>query len=187
MFPAIPPGGFAPKLKIAAPAPPPKKKFEFKLGPMLKAVFTWAQEFEHWRVVGFCLIPFVIIIVALVAANAVKRHQVETGPMHTTTQVDAGAWDKVEEVAKADQQMQAYVQTVLTAKARVDTAIQSRDNLHRMLAGAAFETVAARFQAADKEVSNAQQSLAATKRNFDLKYDNYQKIGGKVNYPAQVQ
>ncbi len=193
MFPAIPPGGFRKKLQIAKPAPPPKQKLQFKLGPMLSAIFTFVREFEHWRVVGFCLIPFIVIALGLVAARAAKRHQ-EANPTEvrpTQPQVEAGTWDKMEELTRADQQMPAYVQAVRTAKARVDLAVRTRDALHNTYRGqnldtASFQLVMARYEAADKEVNNSQQSLNATRQLFNQAYTKYQGLGGKVDYQSQL-
>jgi hypothetical protein len=189
-FPAIPPGGKGPSLHINRPeaAPAPKWSFDFH------GILGFLRRFEHWNTVLVCLAPF-IIVGALLAGAAVVRKQLGNAPampVAPSLQADPNAWQKMTDLARADQLAREKLDAVRKAGAAVAAAERYRASVHafyhtkRAPDQATYESWMAQYKAADQAVAKAQKDLAAAHQCFDNAVQNYQKLGGTIDYRRQL-
>ena len=189
-FPAVPPGGKGLSLRIKRPAPPRAAKWSFDFFGLLAPL----RRFEHWNMVLVCLVPF-IIVGALLAGAVVVRRQLGNAPavpVAAPIQADPNAWQKMTDLARAEQLVQEKLEAVRKARAAVAVAEQNRANLHaywhvrRAANEALYQSVLAQYKAKDEAVANARKTLAAAQRCFESAFRKYQQLGGTTDYRRQL-
>jgi len=189
-FPAVLPGGKGPSLRIKRPEAARAAKWSFDFFGFLAPL----RRFKHWNMVLVCLLPF-IIVGALLAGAAVVRKQFGNAPATPVApliQADPNAWQKMTDLARADQLVQAQLAAVRNAGAAVATAEQKRASLHaywhvrRAENQAIYEGVMAQYRADDQAVANAQKALDYARQCFDAALLKYQKLGGTTDYRQQL-
>ena len=188
-FPAVPPRkkGESPPVK----APPPS--WLSKLVPKLKEILPVALEFKHWNIVLSCLVPFAIITALLIGAAVIRKHFGEepAAPSAPVAHADAGAWEKLTEQARAEQVVQQQIAAVTRTHAALVSAQRMRDLRHTYYQGkpldpVSAETVGRQYQADDQALASAQKVYDAARQSFESAWQNYQRLGGTVDYRGQL-
>jgi len=105
---------------------------------------------------------------------------------------DAREIQLLTDLQAAEKVVAYYVQAVNAAKKRAVLAVQNRDRLHQTYKGknldpTTYGNVMVRYKAADDEITNSQAALASGTTTFESALANYQKLGGKTDYKAQIQ
>jgi hypothetical protein len=187
-FPAIPPGGRRKPLHLKRAETSDGKSFDFH------AILAMLRKYKHWNVILSCLVPF-IIIGALLAGAAVVRKQFGNdapAPVAAPIQADPNAWQKMTDLARAEQSVQAEVRAVNTARAALASAEQRRDVLHAFYHGkqaanqAIYNGVMAQYKAADQAIADAHSAYASANQRFNAAIQKYQQLGGTVDYRRQL-
>jgi hypothetical protein len=187
-FPAIPPGGKGKTLHIKHTAAAPAAKWSFSLDGILGPL----RQFKHWNTVLACLVPFVIVGALLAGASVLKKQAGnETAAPVAPIQADPNAWQKMTDLARAEQLVQERLAALNRIHALCVAADQNRANLHAYYHGqtldqATHDSVQHQYRNADQAVMNAQQAEAAARESFENAYQNYQKLGGTVDYRQQL-
>jgi hypothetical protein len=177
------PGIAAPKMTSslrlvgAAPRPPAKSPFSFA------ALAAFLRRFKHWKIVGLCLVPFVLVAGALVAASFSNRQPVAPAPSLPAVVVDPLALEKLTDLTRADQLVQQRLAAVHRAFTACQTAEQNGTALRNQHHGAASP---AALQASDQAAKRAQLALANARKDFDTAYAQYQRLGGAIDYRRQL-
>ena len=189
-FPAVPPGGKGPSLHIHRPeaARAAKRSFDFF------GILAPLRRFEHWNMVLVCLVPFIIVGALLAGAAVVRKHlgNAPAVPVAPLIQADPNAWQKMTDLARADQLVQEQLGAVRRAGAAVATAEQNRAKLHaywhvrRAPDQATYNGVMAQYQAADQAIANAHNALASAHQRFESAFLKYQQLGGTTDYRQQL-
>lgn len=184
-FPALPPGagrgGTTLRLKrqetVAA-----SSWFDLnKILASIRGVMGPLGRYEHWNIVLVCLVPFVIVGVLVAGASYVKK-QFDSAPAASTStavQADPNAWQKMTDLARAEQAVQTQVQAETTAKATLAAAIKNRDRLRAF--GAKTE-----LKNADMMVANAEAALNYAQQCFETAFRKYQTLGGTIDYRQRL-
>lgn len=188
-FPAVPP---RPKGQPPPPKPAPPSLIS-RLAAKLNEMLPAALEFKHWNIVLSCLIPFLIIAGLLLGARFIRKHFGEepAAPAAPTVQAEAGAWQKLTEQGRAEQIVQEKVGEVNSAYAAMVAAQKTRDLRHAYYQGkpldpVSAETVAKQFQADEQALATAQRNYEAKRQSFNAAYQDYQRLGGAVDYRRQL-
>jgi hypothetical protein len=177
-FPAIPPGRAKLSSSSKKPEAAPKPKKEWK-PPAALAVL---RDFQHWYVIGQCVVALVIIAVLLAGAVYVKK---KLGEPSTATdaapvmQADPEAWQRMADLTKATQAMQAAAKNLDQANASLAYQEQA---LRRLDNGDALQR-----KAADERVQRAQITATAARQQFDAAEAKYRQLGGTTDYRSQLQ
>jgi len=157
-----------------------------------KAIFPYLRDYPHWNTVVQISVPF-LIIGALLAGAAFVKKQFADEPAAApapVVQAEPGGWDKMTGLARADQKMQQYVQSIsharmaLAAAERVLDSEQKRYNLSRGYEEQ--QAVLSNVQSAQRSVAQAQNTLSYLRQHFDIDLANYQKLGGTIDYRSRV-
>ena len=128
VFPALPPGALKTSLRIARPAQQAAKQgWSFNPGRMFAAL----RGFEHWNVVGQCLIPFFILGGALFVASQPRSKPVEQTASAPVAAVNPSTWEKMTELAKVEETVKQRLQAVTIAYAQDARARRDRDVLEK--------------------------------------------------------
>jgi hypothetical protein len=180
IFPAIPPGALGPSLRVSRPAQQKPAK-TWNVNPA--GIFTALRKFEHWNVVGQCLIPFLILAGALLAAAALRSKPPDQPVPAPAPAVDPATWEKMTQLAKIEQAVQERARWVNTAYANHRAAEQRRISLQQQY-GAHLD--AATAKSADQQSAHAAQELAAARQSFEKAMAQYQSLGGTVDYRRQL-
>ena len=177
------PGIAAPKrtssLHLVGAVPKPPAKFHFSFA----ALVVFLRRFKHWKIVGLCLVPFVLVAGALVAASFSGRQAVAPVTSPPAVVVNPGALDKLTDLTRADQLVQQRLAAVNRAFTNSQTAEQNVTALRSPHHGAASP---AALSAADQAAKRAQLALANARKAFDTAYAQYQKLGGAIDYRRQL-
>jgi hypothetical protein len=189
-FPAVPPAGKGPSLRLKRPAAAPAAKWSFDFRGLLASL----RRFEHWNTVLVCLVPFIIVGALLAGADVVKKHlgNEPATPVASPIQADPNAWQKMTDLARADQLVQQDLGAVRKASAAAAAAEKSRASLHaywhvrRAADQAIYDNVMAQYKAADQAVANTQKALGDARERFDKDNRKYQQLGGTVDYRRQL-
>jgi hypothetical protein len=188
-FPAVLPGGKGSGLHLKRPTAVRAAKWSFNLSSILASL----REFEHWNMVLVCLVPFILVTALVVGAGVVKKKAGEgpAMPVAPRIQADPNAWQTMTNLARADQLVQQQLRQVALASVATATADRNRATLHAYYQGRSVSqtigsTVANQFKAADQVVTKAQTDLAAARQSFDTALQNYQTLGGTVDYRRQL-
>jgi hypothetical protein len=157
-----------------------------------KAIFLYLRDFPHWKIVGQIAVPFVIIG-ALLAGAAYVKNKFTDEPAAAeipVVQAPAGGWDKMTELARADQKMQKYVQSINQAHATLVGAQRALDLEQKRLSQAQgsdeHQAQASNVQSAERNVAQAQNTLNYLRQHFNTDLENYRKLGGTIDYRSQV-
>ncbi len=190
LFPAIPPTTATQKLRLQRDAGPRKKRGLFDL-PFFKGLLN----FPHWKVVGACLIPFLLVGGLVWGANFLKSQNADQTPAQTpravAQPVSQDAWNKMTQLGAVEQQVKNCLRAATVAKAAVVQAMAARDQLYGMYKGSSLpasisQNVMEQERAADNKVNMAQQQFAAACQAFNTAFINYQNAGGQVDYRSQL-
>jgi hypothetical protein len=123
-------------------------------------------------------VPF-IIVGALLAGAAIIRKQfgnAPAAPVAPLLQADPNAWQKMTDLARADQLVREKLDAARRAGAALAAAERNRANLH----------VTFQRSAADQAVANAQKALDSARQCFESALRNYQQLGGTTDYRRQL-
>jgi len=179
VLPAIPAGKLTTSLRLVRPVAPPAAKFQFTLAGIVLAL----RGFKHWRIVGMCLVPFVLVAGALVAASVYGRHEAAPPPAPAGVVVDPQALDTLTDLTRADQSVRDQLAAVNRAFAFCQAAEEKQAALkkqhHEPAAPATFQTV-------DEAAKRAHQGLADARKDFEKAFAHYQKLGGAIDYRLQL-
>ena len=102
VFPGVASRRMTSSLRLAGAVAKPPARFQFSIA----GIIAFLREFKHWKIVGVCLIPFVLVAGALVAASVAGRHSeslAPPAPAPAMVAVDADALDKLTDLTLADQ------------------------------------------------------------------------------------
>jgi hypothetical protein len=176
-FPAILPGRAGSSLRAKSLEPKPARKWSGKAPPVL----AFLLNFQHWKMVALCTVPFLIIGVLLAGANFVKNKLADTStPVAVpTVQTDPQAWQKMADLTKADQVVKARIRDFNTACASLKLAEQEQKSVGRL--------DPSQRRGADQQMQLAQRVVAVAQQRFDDAFSNYQQLGGTVDYRAQLR
>ena len=189
-FPAVPPRSKGPSLRIKRPEAARAARWSFDFFGILAPL----RRFEHWNIVLVCLVPFIIVGVLLAGAGVVRKQLDNTSaaPAAPLIPADPNAWQKMTDLARADQLVQAQLGVVRKARATVATAERNRANLHaywhvrRAANQAIYDNVMAQYKADDQAVANAHKALDSAYQCFESALRNYQQLGGTTDYRRQL-
>jgi hypothetical protein len=171
-FPAIPPGGKRQSLHIKRETAARAEKWSFNLNGIL----TFLREFEHWNMVLMGLVPFIIVGALLVGASVLRKNgNGPAVPVAPVVQADPNAWQQMTNLARADQSVQQQLNNVAMARAAVAAAERTRAHC-----------TASFYNSADQALTKAQQGLVAAQKSFENAFQNYQQLGGTVDYRRQL-
>jgi hypothetical protein len=189
-FPAVPPGGKGPSLHIHRAETARAAKWSSDFFGILAPL----RRFEHWNMVLVCLVPFIIVGALLAGAAVIKKQlgNAPAAPVAPLIQADPNAWQKMTDLARADQSVQDKLGAVRRAGAALATAERNRASLHAYYHGkqaatqAIYDSVMAQYKAKDEAVANAQQALASARQGFETAFQKYQQLGGTTDYRRQL-
>jgi hypothetical protein len=185
-FPAVPPtkGG---KI-IADETPKPRRKWNGNIG----GIFVYLRDYPHWDTVGQIMVPFVIIGALLAGALWVKNKFTEepaSGPA-PIVQGEGGGWDKMTEMARVDQRMQQYVQSIILTKKAVTSASRALEAEQKRLAEARDpdekQAISANVQSYERALNQTQNKLSSLQQHFQTDYEKYRNMGGTIDYISRV-
>jgi hypothetical protein len=179
VFPAIPPGSGTPAGRRLALARKVAERPALKWSWNIKGMLVYLRDFEHWNVVGQCLVPFLIVGALLAGAVIVKKNSGNPAAPapEAVVQVEPGALKKMTDLTKADDAVKAKIQEVKTARALLAAAQQAQTKLKT--------TDPLQRKSAEKLVAERQCTLTSAEKRFQDAYAQYQKLGGTVNYRSQ--
>jgi hypothetical protein len=177
-------------LHIRRPEAPADSKWSFDFLRFLAPL----RRYEHWNLVLICLLPFLAVGGLLVGAAVVKKQlgNALPVPMPAPIQVDTNAWQKMTDLARADQAVREKLGLVRAASAAYAAAQEHRARLHAYWHvrtapnQAAYASVMAQYQAEDEAVGRAGQNLDAARRCFQTVFTQYQQLGGAIDYSRQL-
>ncbi|MGP8198069.1 MAG: hypothetical protein ACLQU4_01030 [Limisphaerales bacterium] len=192
-FPAIPPNVGGTTLRIRHPEEARESKWLFDFLACFRFLAP-LQRFKHWSMALVCLVPFMVVGALLVGASVVRKQfgSAPATPVAPTVQVDADAWQKMTDLARADQLVQQQLGAVRRATDAVSTAERKRAALHaywhprRAPDQSTYASVLAQYQAADQAVAVAQQALGSARSCFYPAFTKYQQLGGTIDYSRQL-
>jgi hypothetical protein len=185
-FPAIPPsrGGKSVGVEQRKPA----RNWAWNA----KAIWFYLRDFPHWNTVVQISVPF-LIIGALLAGAAFFKNKFADEPAAATAPVvqgQPGGWDKMTELARADQKMQHYVQWISQARMAVSAAQRQVDVEQKRLSlshGSDEQQVAqANVQIAEHSLTQAQNNLTSLRQHFETDLNYYRNLGGTIDYRSRV-
>ena len=185
-FPAIPPasGGKT----VAVEERKPARKWSWNA----KAIFVFLRDYPHWNTVVQILVPFLIIGALLGGAAFVKnKFADEPAPAPApVVQAQSGGWDKMTELARADQKMQQYVQSINQTRATLAAAQRALDIEQKRYSQARGydeqQAVMGNVQSCQRSVTQAQNNLTYLRQRFDADLVNYSRLGGTIDYRSRV-
>ena len=162
VFPAVAPGKLTSSLRLQRDIPRPKEKFQFSFAAVAKAILG----FQHWKIVGMCLIPFAILAGALVASSKIQKTDASPAPTPTQVTVDPEAMTRLTDLASAEQAVKAELAALYS---KASTAKLLRQN-----------------RASTAAIQKTDQECTAARKAFDAAFAKYQQLGGTINYATQV-
>jgi hypothetical protein len=189
LFPAIPPVTATQKLRLQRDAGPRRKKGLLDF-PFLKAL----RNYPHWKVVGACVVPFLIVTGLVLGANFLKSQNTDQPaaqtPRAVAQPVSQDAWNKMTELGAVEQQVKNCVRAALAAKAAVAQAMAAQNQLtaayHGSIPSSIYQNVMEQERLASEKINMAQQQLGATRQAFEAAYTRYQSLGGQFDYRSQM-
>ena len=179
VLPAIPAGKLTSSLRLVRPVARPAARFQFTFAGIVLAL----REFKHWRIVGMCLVPFVLVAGAVVAASVSGRNEAAPPAVPAEVVVDTQALETLTDLTRADQRVQDELAAVNRAFAACQAAEKKQGALHDQHRG---PTSPATFQAVDEAAKRAHQAHANARKEFDKAFAQYQKLGGAIDYRRQL-
>jgi hypothetical protein len=185
-FPAIPPksGG---KTIVSDEPKKPARNWAWDA----KAIFLYLRDFPHWKIVLQIAVPF-LIIAALLAGAAFVKNKFSDEPVAAAPVVEGqpGGWDKMTELARADQKMQQYVQKINQTRMNMAAAQRMVDLEQKRLSqarGSDEQQVAqANLQVAERSLAQAEKSLVYLRQHFNTDFEDYRRLGGTIDYISRA-
>jgi len=189
VFPDAPIPSATQKLRLERDRIPQKKK-SWREAALIQALFN----FPHWKVVGACFVPFAVVGGLLIGASYMRKaaaDQPAPMPQAVAAPVGSDAWKKMTDLGQSEQAVQYRLQLVIAAKQACAQAQLQADTLHhsyhgKTLDGDTYALVTRQMAEADRACSLRQQEYAAAENAFQQTFDLYQKLGGQVDYRAQL-
>lgn len=182
VFPAVPPGGKRAPLRLKRAEVVQSTNWLSKL-----------RQFKHWNIVLACFIPFVIIGVLLAGANAVKKQfgDAPAAPVAAPITADPNAWQKMTDLARADQTVREQIDRVKRATTVCAAQRQALKNLQNYYSGkitdeATRNSVQAQENAANQAIHNTEMALEMARQSFETAIQKYQQLGGTIDYRQQL-
>jgi hypothetical protein len=183
VFPGVAPRKLTSSLRLAGAVAKPPAGFQFSIA----GIIAFLREFKHWKIVGVCLIPFVLVAGALVAASVAGRHSESLAPppapAPAAVAVDANALDKLTDLTLADQLVKDRLAAVNLASAASEAAEKYETALRNQRRGGASPGA---LKAADQALNRAHQACANARKDFNLAFAHYKKLGGTIDYERQL-
>ena len=177
-FPAVPPGRPAPSLRAKGSEP----KMAQKLAGKLPGAFASVRDFQHWNVVWQCAVPFVIIAVLLGGAIFVKNKlgaPTSDGGGGPVVQAEPDAWQKMTDLTKAQQSVQAAAKVLEQENYLLEHEQQSRRRSN--------STDPLQIKAAEQRVERAENAVKIARKQFDAANDKYRQLGGTIDFRSQLR
>jgi hypothetical protein len=189
IFPDAPIPTATQKLRLQRDLAPRQKKSLLEL-PFIKALL----EFSHWKVVGACLVPFLLIGGLLLGASYLRKNTSDEPakiPQAVAAPISSDAWKKMTDLGQVEQAVQFRLQAVAAANRALLQARSAHDALHRTYEGATLDSgtyaiVMKQYADADKLVSMREQQLGAAQNAFNAAFEIYKQLGGQVDYSSQL-
>jgi hypothetical protein len=186
IFPAIPPARGGKTVTVLPNRPARKWMWN------AKAIFLNLRDFPHWNTVVQIAVPFVIIGALLAGAAFVKnKFTDEPAPAEApVVQVQSGGWDKMTALARMDQKMQQYVQSI--SQARMNLAVAQRaleaeqKRASQAHGGDEQQAASSNVQSAERSVAQIQNTLTYLRQHFNTDLEAYRKLGGTIDYRSRV-
>jgi DNA-directed RNA polymerase subunit RPC12/RpoP len=181
VFPAVPPGRGK-----TSPTLRPGKTKPARMGSKPRVFRKKGNEFQHWKLVIQCVVPF-LIVAALLFGAWVARQNSSNDSVPTAkhvTQADPGAWQKMTDLVKADQVVQSQLRNLIAANAAAIAAAREDAEMHNQYKG--NPDGVAYLTAANKRAEQAEAQMAATREAFEVAFIRYEKLGGTVDYRQQI-
>jgi DNA-directed RNA polymerase subunit RPC12/RpoP len=179
IFPGLAAPRQASTLRLAGAVAPRKSRFNFSFA----AIAELFGKFKHWKIAAMCAVPFAVVAGAVVAANAYNHHQTPSAaPVPVEVQVDPKALDTLTDLTRADQVVQEKLAAVTAAAASCKEA----EHKQQIARSQHPPSSSATLQAADVADARAHLVLTAARKAFDAAFAQYQKLGGTVDYRAQL-
>jgi hypothetical protein len=179
-FPAIPPKTTAKGLRLDRPAEQPARKWSWKP----RGVFLYLRDFPHWKIIGGVLAPFLIIGGLLWGAKYVKQTFTDppaAAPVEAVAPVDPDSWQKSADADRAGAKVADQVRVTLAARSAMKQATKVRDAArHQYGASSSFTA------SAEEALQRAQNIYSINYNKFRELNAEYQKLGGTVDYQAQL-
>jgi len=179
VFPGVAARKMTSSLRLAGAVAKPPARFQFSFA----GIIAFLREYKHWKIVGVCMIPFVLVAGALVAASLASRHGPAPPPRMAEVPVAPDALGKLTDLTLADQLVQERLAAVNRAFTACQTAEKNKTVLHNQRRGAASP---ASLQAAEQVVKRARQAFDNARKDFETAFAQYKKLGGTIDYERQL-
>lgn len=186
VFPAIPPKKGGTKIEVEEQKP----TAQFAWNP--KAIFVYLREFEHWKIVGLVLTPFLIIGALLEGASLVKKYSSDqpAAPTAPVVQAQPGGWDRMTQLARSEQKIQECMQNIARAHQALLYAEAQNRQAETEAANARdsheHEIANDHIRRASFAVSEANKQIQFLRNAFQKEFANYQSLGGTVDYQSKL-
>ena len=178
-LPALPSGKMTSSLRLVRPADPSSAKFQFNFA----SIVLFLREFKHWKIVGLCLLPFVLVAGALVAASGTSHPDPAPVPAPAPMAAAPQSLEKLTELTRADQLVRDRLDAVNRAFTASQTAEKNQAALRKQHRGSAEP---GSTQTVDQAVQRAHRDCVNARKSFDDAYAQYQKLGGAIDYRRQL-
>ena len=178
-LPALPSGKRTSSLRLVRSAAPSPSKFQFNFA----SIVLFLREFKHWKIVGLCVLPFVLVTGALVAASRTSHPDPVPVPAPAPLAAAPQSLDKLTELTRADQLVRDRLDAVLRTFTASQTAEKNQAALRKQHRGS---TEPENSQAVDQVVQRAHQDCVNARKSFDTAFAQYQKLGGTIDYRRQL-
>ena len=183
-FPAIPPGqgrgAPAAHVKVLDSSRSESGPARRRPGSTPKAL-AFLRGFQHWNVVAQCALPFLIIGLLLAGAFFVKS-KFNDAPAPVTSpavQADPEAWQRIADLAKADQAVRDLIKEYDADRLAVASAERARQQMQK------GDPLQAR--SVEEQVELAHSKLDALHKRLDNALEKYRQLGGNVDYRRQLR
>ena len=158
----------------------------------LKSVYISLRNFSHWSTVWQIAVPFVIIGTLLAGAFFVKNKFADepAAAEAPVIQAEQGGWDKMTELAHADQKMQQYIQAIVQSRKTMSAAQRNLDAAEKLFNQThdpdEKQAVSSTVQSARRTLTLAESNLTSLRQHFDTEFETYRKLGGTVDYRSRI-
>jgi len=186
VFPAIPPNTGGKPVYVE------EKKRSAQWAWNAKAIFIYLRDFEHWKIVGLVLTPFLIIGALLEGASLVKKYSASQpeAPAAPVVAADPGGWDRMTQLARSEQKIQECMQSINRAHQSLLYAEAQERQAEKESAYARdsheHETANDHIRRTSLAVSEANKQIEFLRDRFRQEFANYQKLGGTVDYQSKL-
>jgi hypothetical protein len=180
-FPAIPPQSGGAGVRINRPEDKPARKWAWNL----QAIFLFLRDFQHWKTVVQCVVPFLIVGALLAGAAYVKNKFADqpAAPPEPIVQANPDAWQKMTELTRAEQAVKDQITVLVRARASVKQAEEIRAATHRQYPGNSNPLM---LRTADETAQKAQNNYNKARQHFENLLEQYRKLGGTHDYRGEA-